>query len=241
MIQSAPLGSSEIPTEINAACAEIAEKELNLLRNLRAGDFSEARCGAPHKSWIAGGALRAKVAKILGHDEGETDVDCYFSYNPKGSAEEVRGRIFAKQALKAEVAVENDDLLSISTRFGKIDLIRNNQGNSAARCLRRFDFTCCAIAIDTNNVVTWHTDALPAIKDRRIRMLNVTNGFSSLMRTQKYVRKGYAIDLEENEKLARVIVRQGAHGIKNKVTSLKTRGQFYKEYEQEASIFNHPL
>jgi|SRR3972149_5467711 len=164
---------------------------------------------AKKPAWIAGGAIRSIIA-----NDGSTDLDCYFS--DIGDVEETKNYILSKNCLKAKIIVDDLYLISFETSIGKIDLIKKTYSNSI-ECIKEFDFTVCCFAVDTNNYVAWHREALEHIKSRKLVINHITCPFSTMLRLQKYVKKGYCMDLENSNKLAWAIKENNWNNTLNKL------------------------
>lgn len=173
--------SSVIPSELRKAARQLDHIVCRLAPN----------------GWIAGGALRSRIA-----NDGKSDYDCYFpSYD---YLEYARDNILADSELKATISFEDDCLITLTSILGKIDLVKRFH-DTPIDTLRDFDFTVCCFAIDSKHIVYWLDQGLKDIKDKKLRLYHPSCPFSTQLRLQKYAVKGYIMDLDEHLKLANLI------------------------------------
>jgi hypothetical protein len=183
-ILSADINSSTIPAKLQQAYKQVVANGLSMIQGY---------------GWIAGGALRAYV-------EGTTPSDFDFYFSDVESINLTHKFILQLKNLDPKYITSDQTVTTISLQpnfQSKIyfDLISRDFGKSPEDSINNFDFVCCALAIDNKNKVYWHKDALEDIEKKRLTILNPSNTVSTLLRIQKYVKKGYSIDLENAKKL----------------------------------------
>ncbi len=175
-----------LPEVLKNACEDLAEHGLGLIKN----------------GWIAGGAIRSRLAK-----DGASDLDCYFS--KMEDLEETKNNILSKKTLDATIEIDDEYLTSLNTKIGKIDLVKTLQ-ECPIDTLNSFDFTVCCFAMNTNRGVYYLESGLKHLEERKLFLHEVRTPFTTMLRLVKYGAKGYKMELEEGVKLAKMIKNGGS-------------------------------
>lgn len=148
------------------------------------------------QGWIAGGAIRSRIA-----NDGKSDWDCYFTSESDLQASLA---LILSSNITAAIKINDEHLVSISSTIGKIDLVRKFYTNPVDTLLD-FDFTVCCFAMDNDNWFYYLPQAITDLKAKKLVLYNPRDGLSSMMRLQKYATKGYTMEFVEHQKLADLI------------------------------------
>lgn len=154
-------------------------------------------CRLAPGGWIAGGALRSRIAK-----DGASDYDCYFSHPTHFNL--ARENLLTDRELSVRIKFEDITVLTLDSTIGKIDLVKRFY-KTPIHCLEDFDFTVCQFAIDSHHRVYWSSQGLSDLHDRKLVLANPSCPLSTMMRLNKYGAKGYQMDVNDHIKLARMI------------------------------------
>lgn len=182
-------------------------------------------CRLAPNGWIAGGALRSRIAK-----DGQSDYDCYFKSSKDLDSAKIS--ILDDVDLKATISIDDEYLLSFDSKIGKIDLVKKYYKDPQA-CIDDFDLTVCCLAIDANNNVYWLDRSLQDIKDKKLILHNPSTPKSTMLRLVKYGGKGYTMDIENSAKLAKMIKEETADFTFEK---LSLRGNYDSYYEKKEKL-----
>lgn len=133
--------------------------------------------------FLAGGALRT----FINLDEVVSDYDLFFE--SEVAAEMTRERL---KNLGFELIFECPEgkLFTFAGRGMKIQCICENYYLTARELISSFDFTCCAAAYDGNSLLV-HRHFPLAVRQKKLRLLNLTFPVATLGRMMKYEKKGY--------------------------------------------------
>jgi hypothetical protein len=187
---------------------------------------------------IAGGACRALIARGLGRQEEINDLDMYFCDHK--SFIDTWQFIEGKASLKAVKEIDDAKLMSYQTSIGKIDLIKqfvpqmngipatlhglaNSRGGAIERLLKDFHFTVAAAGIDNKCNICVHENCIEDISDKRLRLINPQSSVRLILAAQKYIQRGYALDVDAAYEVAVHIASLGITKIKCDAGELKAR------------------
>lgn len=188
-----------------------------VLRHIRNSFFQQhLLCQLAPNGWIAGGAIRSRLAK-----DGESDYDCYFASS--SALDAASEKILSNTSLNAKIKINDANLRSFDTTLGKVDLVKKFF-SSPIKCLEDFDFTVCCFAIDCDKKIYWLDQGLQDLENRKLVLYNPNCGLGSMIRLQKYALKGYKMEIDEYEKLAKIIKERD---ISATVEKIKSRGGLY--------------
>lgn len=180
-IISAKYNNKSVPANVRRAAAEL----------------SHLTCKLSPGGWIAGGAMRSRIAR----ETLPSDYDCYFTC--AGDLDNAKIQILNDPELKANKIYEDNTVLCFDTFIGKVDLVKRYY-DCPESCLYSFDFTCCAFAIRDNRAY-WLPRGLTDLRNRKLVLYRPTCPLSTMLRLQKYALKGYSMDLENHIMLANLI------------------------------------
>jgi hypothetical protein len=173
-------------------------------------------CRLAPNGFIAGGALRSRIAK-----DGESDFDCYFTCG--SDLENAKNKILADEEFNASIKLEDDNVIMIDTTLGKVDLVKRYFPN-ASGLLDSFDFTVCCFALDCKGYVTYLIEGFQHLRDKKLVLHRPSCPGGTQLRLQKYAQKGYLMDIEEHEKLIKLLQTKD---ISKTFSRLKERGHAY--------------
>lgn len=182
-------------------------------------------CRLTLNGWIAGGALRSRIA-----NDGQSDYDCYFKSSK--DLDYAKILIINDLDLKATIAIDDEYLLSMNSKIGKIDLVKKYY-YCPKDCLNDFDLTVCCLALDHAGNVYWLDRSLQDIKDKKLVLHNPSTPKSTMLRLVKYGGKGYTMDIENSAKLAKMIKEETDDDTFEK---LAKRGNYDSYYEKKKKL-----
>lgn len=161
------------------------------------------------RTWVGGGAVRDYFL----YNQITSDVDLYFPNDEQYNAAKewiLNNTIpFTKTPLseyyqiqkeKGVIVRELKNSLKIRYKGIDIDLVKMHR-LSEVETIKSFDMTVCAAAVSTNGVFMVN-DFLLDLASKQIRFQSLHSPFSTLIRLQKYIKKGFSCSYNEMHKLA---------------------------------------
>jgi hypothetical protein len=196
-----------VPAELRAATLPLLESHLPCYLS---------------NGWIAGGAIRSGL-------EGNkiSDFDCYFT--DVNSLLQTMSALVGDPFFQAKIIINDEHLISLNTKIGKIDLVKKYYTSPLA-CISEFDFYCCAFALSFNQSLSWFEAGLTDVKNRKLTILKPTCALSSTLRMQKFIKKGYTMDVSELKKLLDLTNK---NTMNETLTKLQNRGHLYRNNIEE--------
>ena len=155
---------------------------------------------------IAGGAVRDWIMGIFSDKEPEiTDIDLFFF------SEEDRVKFqFALEAGGGEVAKDNERVTNVQYCGCLVQLIKSFTYESPEHVIATFDFSVSQFAVspvDDELYFYFGTPSLKDVKNRKLRINQITFPVSTMRRLLKYSRKGFYICNGVMLQVAHAVVR----------------------------------
>ncbi len=168
-------------------------------------------------AYMCGGAVRSFFDK--------TEVQDYdFFLLRKDDMADIISKIKKDTTLHKEILFEckKQELFSFLDYTGKkIQIICKNDYPTVMDLLHTFDFTCCSMGIDINGYLFCEEESLKDCQNMILYANTITYPVSTMRRIEKYIRKGYRVDLTLYNKLLLAAIEL------NKTTELPERIEFY--------------
>lgn len=138
-----------------------------------------------YKVWIAGGAIRSWFA-----NERRSDIDLFFP--DEKEREKALNHI---KGLGSEVTYENENVTKIRHKKYIVDFCKQ-YFDSPVKSIENFDFTVAMFACNRKSF--WcGEESFMDLASKRLAINEIPFPQSSLMRLQKYIKKGYWMCSEE--------------------------------------------
>ncbi len=149
--------------------------------------------------WIAGGAVR----DYFMHGRVMNDIDIFVANQE--IFEEVSKAIADSDTFKADPErFESKNALKFRTKLGKIDLIKLFFP-TPHDALKSFDFTVCCAAVQFPLKIIHHENFFIDLASRQLKFSKILYPLSTMRRVNRYLEKGFHIDLDAQFELAQEI------------------------------------
>lgn len=180
--------------------------------------FKNFLASVPFECWVAGGAIRAFIAR-----EQVADVDLFFP--PSVTVAQAEQHFVSTRG--AQVAYDTPNARKLRLPDGQlVDLVKRDDG-TPIQTLNSFDFIVCAAAVDREGNFYHHIDFFEDLDRKEINLHAVTDPVDSMRRLQKYAARGYRAPHDQVVELA-TCIRQMPHS------------EFQVSIERMCERFYHP-